>query len=256
MTATEALIDMLTEARDFIDRYSDVNDGSYGVPEPNDAMVMVHEINATLEQVASPASSSSVVQGDASGMERDVQGLVRPDAMAGRRWRHKERGTTYTSLGFGKAQCSPPGLLDDENVVIYQGDDGSLWARRHAEFSDGRFEEIASDLTPAPVSRPAGEGEREAVARIIDPAAFLFAPDELPKDSRAQYEAFNKADRIMALLRPAASDAGRAERLRVLLDNLVIAQGLSKEIRQQATDEARSYLYDLRRDALQPGGER
>lgn len=78
---TSALIDMLTEARDFIDRYSDVNDGSYGVPEPNDAMVMVHEINATLEHVASPASSSSVVQGDASGVEREALFRV-ADALA------------------------------------------------------------------------------------------------------------------------------------------------------------------------------
>ena len=36
------------------------------------------------------------------------------------------------------------------------------------------------------------------------------------------------------------------ETLRVLLDNLVIAQSLSREIREQATDAARSYLYDLR----------
>lgn len=67
-----------------------------------------------------------------------------------RRFRHKERGSTYTLIGNGKAQCSPSGLLDDENVVIYQGDDGSLWARRHAEFWDGRFEEIeAAPALPA-----------------------------------------------------------------------------------------------------------
>lgn len=65
-------------------------------------------------------------------------------------------------------------------------------------------------LTPPaePASRPAGEGEREAVARIVDPSAFLFAPDELPKGSRAQYDAFDKADRIIALLSPAAPDGG------------------------------------------------
>lgn len=89
----------------------------------------------------------------------DVQGLVRPDAMAGRRWRHKARGTTYTSLGFGKAQCSPSGLLDEENVVIYQGDDGSLWARRHAEFSDGRFEELPALATREEAPAEAGEVE-------------------------------------------------------------------------------------------------
>lgn len=65
-----------------------------------------------------------------------------------RRFRHKTRGTTYTLLGHGKAQCSPSGLLDDENVVIYRGDDGSLWARRYAEFWDGRFEEIEGQPAP------------------------------------------------------------------------------------------------------------
>lgn len=42
--------------------------------------------------------------------------------------------------------------------------------------------------------------------------------------------------------------AGDVERitLRTLLDNLVIAQGLSREIRERATDEARSYLYRTR----------
>lgn len=61
----------------------------------------------------------------------------------GRQFRHKARGTRYTMLGNGKVQCSESGLLDDENVVIYRGEDGSLWARRYAEFWDGRFEEIA-----------------------------------------------------------------------------------------------------------------
>lgn len=44
----------------------------------------------------------------------------------------------------------------------------------------------------------------------------------------------------------APAEAGVQETLRVLLDNLVIAQSLSKELRQRATDEARSYLSALR----------
>ena len=56
----EAAIDALSEARDFIDRFSDVKDGDYGVPEPNDAMVMVHEINATIKQLSRPASEQPV----------------------------------------------------------------------------------------------------------------------------------------------------------------------------------------------------
>ena len=57
--------------------------------------------------------------------------------------------------------------------------------------------DILSALTPPaePVSRPAGEGEREAVARIIDDAPDHQTADEL-------------ADAIIALLRPDAPDAG------------------------------------------------
>lgn len=55
--------------------------------------------------------------------------------------------------------------------------------------------------------------------------------------------------------RPALSAGGGDIRtLRVLLDNLVIAQSLSREIRQQTTDEARAYLYNTRA-ALAPREE-
>lgn len=106
-----------------------------------------------------------------------------------------------------------------------------------------------------PVSRPAGEGEREAVARIIDPSAFLFAPDELPKGSRAQYDAFDKADAIISLLSPAAPDAGGGgeedimrtqEDWSALLygrDSFIVRKGLWSEFVDSLPD-------------LQPGGER
>ncbi|SPU44280.1 hypothetical protein [Brevundimonas diminuta] len=42
------------------------------------------------------------------------------------------------------------------------------------------------------------------------------------------------------------ASANDALALRAMLDNLVIAQGLSKEIREHATDAARSYLYNTR----------
>jgi hypothetical protein len=49
---------------------------------------------------------------------------------------------------------------------------------------------------------PAHEGMREAIARVIDPAAFLFVPGELADKvywaSRAH--AFDRADAILALL--------------------------------------------------------
>ena len=81
--------------------------------------------------------------------------------------------------------------------------------------------------------------------------------DELDQmDARGQIWGLEDVSDIMrraaTALRPAPvasggqHSSGEGETLRVLLDNLVIAQTLSKDIRQKATDEARSYLYDLR----------
>ncbi|GEM_PF-2243082 len=53
-------------------------------------------------------------------------------------------------------------------------------------------------------------------------------------------------DPALATREEAPAEVGVQETLRVLLDNLVIAQSLSKELRQRATDEARSYLSALR----------
>lgn len=103
----------------------------------------------------------------------------------------------------------------------------------------------STDLRP----QPSGE-TRKAVAAIIK--AFVSGPHF---SDPALYEAMDQdrliaADRILALLsaRPLAlgGQQGDSETLRVLLDNLVIAQTLSKDIRQKATDEARSCLYGRR----------
>ena len=53
---------------------------------------------------------------------------------------------------------------------------------------------------------------------------------------------------------PAAARGGEVTTLRTLLDNLVIAQSLSRELRQHATDQARSYLYQTRRALSAKGG--
>ena len=59
------------------------------------------------------------------------------------RWRHKKRGTFYTTLGLAQVQCPPEApLRDQEVVVLYVGDDGDLWVRRQSEFYDGRFEAV------------------------------------------------------------------------------------------------------------------
>lgn len=42
----------LHEAREFINRYSDVRDGDYGAPEPNEAMHLVHTIDQTAATIS------------------------------------------------------------------------------------------------------------------------------------------------------------------------------------------------------------
>lgn len=63
-------------------------------------------------------------------MELDLRGLT---------FRHRKRGTTYTVIGIGLLQTERP-LGDEQPLVIYQGPDGSFWARPQDEFLDGRFE--------------------------------------------------------------------------------------------------------------------
>lgn len=105
--------------------------------------------------------------------------------------------------------------------------------------------------------RPQPSGEtREAAARLESLAGVLKS-EAAKKDGQHRQDALNDASAILALLSarpaPVASggqhSSGETETLRVLLDNLVIAQTLSKDLRQKATDEARSYLYELRHAA-------
>ena len=61
--------------------------------------------------------------------------------------RHIARGTTYRVLGQGKFQTALLDSLllnDDSPLVVYQGEDGQLWARNPGEFADGRFEALTN----------------------------------------------------------------------------------------------------------------
>jgi hypothetical protein len=73
------------------------------------------------------------------------------------RYRHKARGTEYDLIGTAELQdARGDGVEEGALLAIYRGGDGKLWARRHSEFGDGRFERLAT-LTPP--ERTAGEGE-------------------------------------------------------------------------------------------------
>lgn len=77
---------------------------------------------------------------------RSQLAALRP-ASSGGAWRpthrHVKRGTEYRLIGRGIVQTSEP-LNDDEYVMIYEGQDGSLWARDADEWSDGRFEALSA----------------------------------------------------------------------------------------------------------------
>ncbi|MCV0413476.1 MAG: hypothetical protein K5831_01155 [Brevundimonas sp.] len=125
------------------------------------------------------------------------------------------------------------------------------------DYGDALKKAYRAMLSAAPAVQPAAG--REEIARIIRDWAQIGGTNWYRNSGEADINAEELADRILAALAhpPAqgSESGGEVERLRVLLDDLVIAQTLSREIRQSATDEARSYLYQLRQAALsqQPG---
>ncbi|WP_447910538.1 hypothetical protein [Brevundimonas bullata] len=87
-------------------------------------------------------------------------------------------------------------------------------------------------------------------------ASDVATVQEWIKRTRLSYKSHGPADAMERIL---IRTTVTAATLRSLLDNLVIAQGLSREIRTQATAEARSYLFNTRQAAPAPsslaGGE-
>jgi hypothetical protein len=67
-----------------------------------------------------------------------------------KRVRHVKRGSTYLVLGEAEIQISKgkglrgnfAQIKEGDRLVIYQGEDGKLWARFPDDFKDGRFEEF------------------------------------------------------------------------------------------------------------------
>ena len=129
----------------------------------------------------------------------------------------------------------------------------------------------------APVSRPAGEGEREAVARLEEMAAWCERGDDGAEGSvllsaSVADEHARDLRSILSLLSPAAPDAGGGEKEALALDQLANAAEVVRRLLHktkavqgpsfreagisftQAIENARHVLKE--RDALQSGGER
>jgi len=82
-----------------------------------------------------PSTIRHALRGVASGKPRDRRGAHKRRP----RVRHVKRGTVYVVIGKALLQSERP-VQDYAEVVVYQGDDGQLWARPVMEFEDGRFE--------------------------------------------------------------------------------------------------------------------
>lgn len=91
----------------------------------------------------------------------ELQNRLRQDIRCPDRFRHRETGGIYEVIGLAQIQASPDQpLVDYDRVVLYRstyrGDRpytggelrGDLWARREAEFHDGRFEPVPRDDCP------------------------------------------------------------------------------------------------------------
>lgn len=135
-----AAIDMLSEARDFIDRFSDVIDGDYGTSEPNAAMVMVHEINATIDHLSAPTAPV-----EASGSERDIGG----ETFMGFRvaaWRYRQGDETEKLPHHYAEHWSTPGASAWGIQRLFTEDQLQQALNLHPQPSGETREDVAREL--------------------------------------------------------------------------------------------------------------
>jgi hypothetical protein len=60
--------------------------------------------------------------------------------------RHVKRGSSYRKIGTALLQSSGP-IGEACSLVIYQAENGRLWARPEGEFDDGRFQELNAEAS-------------------------------------------------------------------------------------------------------------
>lgn len=175
----------------------------------------------------------------------------------------------YFKTLVGDFRLTTPAVPVEGRYVPVEPTETMIEAAANAPFSDARkattnvhdrlLQTVADMLragiaaAPALTSAPApvGGGEvwdSQRIDKLFEP---LRSEDDERYGNVVNGTLDEARDAILAALTtpkeaPAATGAGEREMLRVLLDNLVIAQSLSKDLRTRATEEARSYLYDLR----------
>ncbi|MGH6977900.1 MAG: hypothetical protein ACRED4_01180 [Brevundimonas sp.] len=180
------------------------------------------DIIAYRPHVASPASSSSVVQGDANGVEREGD---YKDILA-----YAQGLATTAAKKVGCVDDWRP--LSDISGCLTQIDNALTGlvaltptaapvsrplatGAQHSTATDFPDDEVLACVgsSASPVSRPAGEGEREAVARLEEMACDLrshMAAGIGDFVIRSAWVSEAEADlrTVLALLSPAAPDAG------------------------------------------------
>lgn len=75
-------------------------------------------------------SSQELQSGSSLMVDRDAL----DPALRGTLWRHRKTGGVYRIVGQCRIEAT------GQDAFLYQGQDGTIWARPCAEFMDGRFE--------------------------------------------------------------------------------------------------------------------